>query len=48
MKYEDGAMSLYQTISVTPNGLRPSKGTREGIVANIIGSVEKYDNGTNG
>ena len=31
-------LSLYQTVTVTPNGLRPSRVTRETILANIAGA----------
>ena len=38
-------LSLYQTVTVTPNGLRPSQSTEETILANIVGAEEKYDLG---
>lgn len=31
---------------MTPNGLRPSLASKEGIVANIIGAPQKYNEGT--
>ena len=39
-------LSMYQTITVTPNALRPSMATKESILANVVGAVEKTDEGT--
>lgn len=49
-KYENEAfynksLTMYQTVTVTPNGLRPSKDVKESILANIFGAEEKYDTG---
>ena len=48
MQYEDGVMSLYQTVSKTLNGLRPMEGNMKEIVVNMSGFDEKYDNGKKG
>lgn len=47
MEYQNKKMSLYQTVSVTPNGIRPSQVTKQNIAPNIIGAVEKDGTGTN-
>lgn len=45
MEFLRSKMSLYQTVSVTPNGIRPSQVSKEDIAPNIVGAVEKYDTG---
>lgn len=39
-------LSMYQTVTVTPNALRPSMASKETILANTIGAAEKVDVGT--
>lgn len=43
-----GSLSMYQTVTVTPNALRPSMATKDTILANIVGAVEKVNEGTAG